>query len=513
MTLQRKFSALVAIVAIVPAVAQSQVFTDTEFLSADYTTDSNLLANTDIKFNVDYSSIDVFGDGFLTVSIPEAPNSPGGSTATTGVFLSANSDQTNSNSGNETFAAILPTTSNVNVGAGTATPNYKVTVDVFHSSAAGFDDGAGTITQTGSTNYTMIGLNQTNPVVQINELNTGGDGAGGLTGQGFGLAVTADTGASDDYMARYGGALYVDRDLGEEPGQFYSQATILAGGSVGEGNGIVSSGLMGRHLNDYWEAQGLGFEFTDSDGDVTNNLSRFTANATLFAPDPNDLANYTGDTSLDDPPGRVTPLIDAFPLNTDPLHYSCGSDNCFLPAGSTLAGNSELFPGVPYNAWATHELFWVDDQFTYVIDGTPVLQFTPDNDGLNGDDNIFNEYSDAGTLVLAFWDRFGGSISINPDGANFVVYDNLVVESAVAGDVPDLLGFLDAEGYLLSSSGEIVNGDTLLEIQRTDPSGIAGWQSTYGTVAGSPAVSSVPEPAAAALLLGLIGGAMLRRNW
>lgn len=520
MTKHLKFTASIVMVLVLGAstTTKAQVFTDTDFLASDYVTNSNIPANTDIRFNVDYSNIDVFGDQFLLLSLPEAPRTPGGAAATTGVFLTANHDTFNAASGQETFAAVMPTSANVNVGAGTATPNYKVTVDVFHSSAAGFDDGAGGVSQTGSTNYSMVGINQQNTTVQINELNAPGTG-GGLSGQGFGLAVTADTGASDDYLARYGGALYVDRDLGEEPGQFYSQATILEGGSVGPGNGVVSSGLLGRHLNDYWEAQGLGFEFTDSDGDVTNNLNRFTGNATTFAPDPNDLDNYyTGDPGSEVLTTIVQPLLDAFPENTGPLHYSCGNaNNCSLAAGQSLAGNDALFPGVPYNAWATHELYWVDEQFTYVIDGTPVLQFTPDDDGLGNDDNIFNDYSDAGTVVLAFWDRFGGSISINPEGANFVVYDNLTVESATSAEVPSLLGFLASGGYLLDSGSNVdadddgdVDGADFLLLQRNDPSLIPAWEAAFGTT-GSPA-SAVPEPASAVLLISLFAATTLRRS-
>ncbi|MEM8947519.1 MAG: hypothetical protein AAGD11_20265 [Planctomycetota bacterium] len=53
-----------------------------------------------------------------------------------------------------------------------------------------------------------------------------------------------------------------------------------------------------------------------------------------------------------------------------------------------------------------------------------------------GTDTVFDSVSDSGSVVLAFWDRFGGSIALSPEGANFVVYDNLIVSAAQAGDAP-----------------------------------------------------------------------------
>ena len=496
--------------AMMPTLAQGQIFSDTEFLSADYDSNTNVAANSTIDFNVDYSSINRFS-GFLSVSLPEAPNTPSGATATTGVFLTANDDSLNTASGTETFSAIMPKTSNVNVGTGTATPNYKVTIDVYHSSAAGFDDGTGSLTQTGSTNYSVVGLNQANTTVQLQENNTGGAGAGGLTGQGLSLAITADGGSSDDYLPLYAGARYADRNFGSEAGQFYT-------GDANDATRAVNTGLLGRHLNDYWENNG--FEFTDTDSDPTNNLNRTTGNATHYAPDPNDLANYytipAGET---DPvlTSVVQPAADEFAVHSDPLHYTCGGSNCGLTGAQTLAGNDGLGAGVPYNAWATHELYWVDGEFTYVIDDVPVLQITPDNDGVGGDDNIFDDYSDAGSVLLGFWDRFGGSISINPEGANFVVFDNLVVDAAASGDAPVMLEYLASAGYLLSTGGDAdadgdgdVDGSDFLKLQRDNPAGIAGWAAAYPGAAS--VANAVPEPSSAILLVGLSLGMLSRRR-
>lgn len=499
------------LLAMAPALVQAQIFTDEDFLASDYTTDSNLPNNTDVRFNVDYSNIDIFGDGYITASLPEAPRTQGGAAATTGAFLTANHDIFNPASGPETFAAILPTMANLNVGNGTSNPNYKMTVDVFHSSSAGVDTGT-SIEQVDSTNYTLIGLNQSNTTVQLQGLNAPGE-TGGLPGQGLALTITADGGAADDYITFYGGARYYDRNIGEVEGQLYSQAS-------NNETAATNTGLLGRHLNDYWEAQGLGFEFDETDEDPTNNLTRFTGEAQTYGPDPNDLENYYVEGDEGPVLGSIVqPLHDAFPLHDNPLHYSCGPDNCNLAAGESLAPNTELDPGIPYNRWATHELYWVDEQFTYVIDGVPVLQFAPDSDGEGGDDNIFNDYSDAGTVILGFWDRFADSISQSPDGGNFVVYDNLTVEEATAAEVPSLLGYLGDQGYLLAPDpgGADADGDgdvdgfDFLILQRDNPSAIADWKAEYGT--GTSTIAGVPEPSTGLLALGLtVAGLITRRR-
>ena len=69
-------------------------------------------------------------------------------------------------------------------------------VDVWHNSGMGTDDGAGNIDITGTTNYSYLGINQTNTTVRIQENN-----ASAASGQGVGLAITADTGAAEDLPA------------------------------------------------------------------------------------------------------------------------------------------------------------------------------------------------------------------------------------------------------------------------------------------------------------------------
>jgi hypothetical protein len=142
---------------------------------------------------------------------------------------------------------------------------------------------------------------------------------------------------------------------------------------------------------------------------------------------------------------------------------------------------------------------------------------------LDGNDNIFSELSRAGAPVLAFYDRFD-SIAVGPDGGNFVVYDNLEIAVADAGDVPSVMGYLDANGYTLSAGVEgDLNGDgevtgrDFLAWQRGetspafDPAALAEWQGAYngGALA---AVTSVPEPSSLLILLGVAGCGLLARR-
>ena len=187
MLVRPRFFPLVALLSAVPGVALGQViFTDGDFNSAAYTSSS--AGTADIRFNFNYSSFDVFGDDYLNVNIPPAPR--GGGT-TTGAFVSANNNSLIA--GQASFASISPT--GVNVGTGTANPNYVMRVDVFHSTGLGVDNGTGTVSQTWQHESHLRRLNQDNTTVQVGALNAPG-ATGGLTGQGLGLAITADSGDS-----------------------------------------------------------------------------------------------------------------------------------------------------------------------------------------------------------------------------------------------------------------------------------------------------------------------------
>ncbi len=497
--------ALLAIALVAPGITQGQIiFSDADFMSSSYTTSSAGIS--DIRFNIDYSNIDIFaavgGADFLFANIPPSPRGGGD---TTGVFLSANNNSLTTST--LSFSSISPV--GVNVGTGTANPNYVMRVDVFHSTGEGIDDGSGNVTVRGTTNYSLLGINQSNSTVQVGALNA--PGSGNLSGQGLGLAITADTGAAEDYMPIYAGAAYRDRPGAVTPSQFYT------GTQAG-----MNTGLTGNHLNNYWLAQGLGFELVDSDADLSNDLNIFTGDSLFFSPDPTNTGGFLGDGSGVD----RSILAEKFVTHSDPFHLTPGSTYPGIPPGF-FVDNSTQTPGVPYNKWATHELYWVDGTFTYVVkyDGNtvPVLQITPQQGT-----NVFDPFSTNGTGVLAFWDRFGGSIALDPDGGNFVIYDNLEFEVADSNDVPDMMAYLAANGLLLPSStpGDFdgdgdVDGADFLKWQRGEsPNGVPGvsvsaadlaeWQGAYGNL--TAAAGAVPEPSSVLLLVGMASWGLLGRR-
>lgn len=409
-------TALLIAFASLASTASAQVFTDDDFLAADYTTSG--IGNTVIDFNVDYSNIDVFGDGFLTANIPEAPNSPGGSASQTGVFLSANNDSLQN--GLESFSSISPTLANLNVGSGTATPDFVMQVDVWHNTGNGIDDGSGNVNQTGTTNYNYLGINQANTTVRIQENNSGA-----ASGQGIGLAITADTGSAEDYLPHYGGVGYRFRQgLG---------ANVANDGSnfrSGQNdNPDLRTGLLTEVINEAWQAEGFDY----NTGNPSTELNQFTGNSLHYSPDPTNPAGYSVDGSGDD----ISYFAEAFPVHNDPLAVTAA-----LTPPNFQAPNSFSAAGVPYNRWATHRLYFIDDTFTYTIEDSVagvevvILEKLINDPNDAGADTVFDPVSDSGSVVLGFWDRFGGSIALSPEGANFVVYDNLSVSAAAAGDAP-----------------------------------------------------------------------------
>jgi hypothetical protein len=457
-----------AALAVVPCLGYGQViYSDSDFLASNYTTSGS--GSYDIRFNIDYSSIDIFGDGFTTAAIPPSPRGGG---STTGVYLTANSDFYDPANVADSFGSVSPLSSLVNIGNGTAHPNFVMRVDVFNSTGAGVNDGSGNIIDADdTTTYAYVGINQSNTTVQIENLNA--PPTGNLPGQGLGLAITADGGAGEDWYPVYGGALHRDRSPFVIDGQLY---------------GGGPTGLATQQINSYWLAQGVPEE----------NLDAYTGDGGFYSPDPNS-------------EGIVEFYQEFFPTHNDPIHL--GGTGVTAPA--SLAGNDILPGGVPYNKWATHEVYWVDGTLTYVVtyDGVsvPVLQITPDNT------NVFVPFSEAGSIVMAFWDRFDGT-AVGPQGGNFAIYDNLEIETADASDVPDLNAFLIAHGYLpavgvagdFDGNGTVDGLDFLLWQRDTTIGDLADWQNNYGQQALS--AVTVPEPGAMSLLLSVIISAGFARR-
>ena len=506
-----KFLSLVAGAALtaLPSLAHGQIlFSDSNFLASNYTASvGGEVAgfNTDIRYNLDYSSFSIF-DGYLNVAIPPSPR--GGGT-TTGLFLTGNNDSIPPAIASAIKAAVTP--NGVSVGTGTLNPNYVMRVDVFNSTGNGIDNGSGTIGSNGQlTTYSYVGLNQANTTVQVRNIDAPGP-TGSQPNQGLGLLITADGGAGDDFLPVYGGAVYQDRGLTEIAGQTYSQTS----------HPNVDTGLLGKKLNNYWQTQG--FEFNAVTPAVNDNLNRSTGDGKFFAPDPANLAGYLANGTGAD----LSPYNDVFPKHNDPLHFSLSTP--ITPAFP--APNETAVPvasgGVPYNKWATHELYWVDGTFTYVVtyDGVtvPLLQITPDADGLDGDDNIYSAFSSSGAPVLGYYDRFS-SVAVGPEGANFVVYDNLEIEVADAGDVPDMMQYLIDNGYTIpdeSTPGDLngdgaVTGLDFLDWQRGvttpafDSAKLAEWQGAYN--GGLLSAVAVPEPSSVLLVVGMAGCGLLGRR-
>lgn len=438
-------------------IANSQtLYSDGDFLGSNYSVSG--AGNQDVRFNIDYTSIDIFGDNFLRVQIPDAPRGGG-----TGVFISANNNSFVPSQ--QSFSSISPLLSLVNFGTGTAHPNYVMRVDVFHSTGTGIDNGSGTVTSTGTTNFSVVGINQKNTTVQMQSLNAA---FGGLTGQGMRLAITADAGGAEDFVPIVGGALYRDRaGLTTVVGQTY------------DGDDGVDTGLATDTINEFWLAQNVGYVLgsgTPVTAMPTNDdLYPQTGNSLFYSPDPSNLAGYEEDRSG----VHRSYWQEEFGKTSGPLHYTGGGVN--PPA--FFRPNGQVEGGVPYNRWATHELYWVDGVFTYVIDGIPVQQMKPDFDGIGGNDNIpnANNLSTSGTAVLGFWDAFGDTIALSPEGANFVIYDNLEIEVADSGDVPDMLAYLRSRGYLPE---QVLPGD-YNEDRIVDAADYVLWRNHVGAATGT----------------------------
>ena len=335
---------------------------------------------------------------------------------------------------------------------------------------------------------------------------------------------------AEDYLPHYGGAGYRLREgIG---------ANVAGDGTnyrSGQGdNPDLVTGLAGDAINQAWIDSGLGFAYeTAANPDVPQGfeLNQFTGNALYFAPNPANRNAFEANGSGSD----RTYFVDEGLINHNDPHVVTAA----LTPPAFQLGNGFNGGGQPYNRWATHRVYYIDETVTYTIEytdvnGTPsgeeivVLEKMINDPTDAGDDTVFDDTSDSGSVVLGFWDPFGGtSIAQSPEGANFVVYDNLVVSAASPGDAPtmadaiapflpsglegdyDYDGDVDGADYFawLRSDGTAADPDTTGK----GALGFAAWQGAYG-VGVLAATAAVPEPTSLVLLMGMSVGLLARRR-
>ena len=359
--------------------------------------DGDPATNQDIRFGVDYGSLDVFGDLSITALIGEAPSSTIDDTPSTGIFISAN----NAPPAGTTSLIAGIYANGINVGQGTATPDYVLRFDAFHSVTTGIDGNppsAGTNYQWAGINYNPAELPAGNPGDPGSYRGPFATGTSGLT-----LAHTGEQGGFDDYEVTIGNTTIEDRNEG-------------------------FTGLATAHIERLYEAAG----FTDAN--YVTPIAPANQDDAHATPRPSNPASF--DSS--DPATFRQFWREEFPSPTGlPDYVSAANENL----------NSFLPGGTPFNRWATHEVSYINGVWSHVIDGVPVLQVDPAQAG-DGTQSV----STSGTFGLGFLDGFS-SFNQEPIGSNFVIYDNITLEAATSDDAPRMNAYLVDKGYVPSEGG------------------------------------------------------------
>ncbi|MEM7576319.1 MAG: PEP-CTERM sorting domain-containing protein [Planctomycetota bacterium] len=495
----------------VGASAHAQIFSDNVGDPTKWTIagDGDGATQEFVRYGIDYSNFDMFGNGFLTTQVPEAPNSAGGDAATTGILISANNIPGGTAS---LFAGVFA--NGVNVGDGTATEDFVLKYDSYMSVNTGQDGGG----PSGSTNYQWAGINFTPADVPASDGATGpyngpfASFSGSTPTSGQALAITTDQDGFDDYEV------------------------TISGRTLEEWQEGINNGLAGSYINDAWEAAG----FTPGDP-LPSALENVTGSDSYYSPIPATPEIF----DEADLPGTTRQFYrEQFPVITGSVDYS-------VPSVTGLNDNDTALPGgTPYNRWATHEIYYVDGVWTQVIDGVVVLQqdvsapivITEDDPETAEDESDIVTPTNSGTIGLGFLDGFPSFIGV--PGANFNVYDNIVLEEVSDPTVvPDIVEFLETEGYLplaviegivgdYDDSGSVEQGDLNLVLNNWgqdapfEPNGdpfasLAVDQeelnrvlNNWGNTSNPPSFEgfTVPEPSALAMLGGLALAGLRRRS-
>lgn len=464
--------------------AQAQLFSDDFGDATKYTIagDSDPATVEDVRFNFNYGSFDIFGDGFITGGLAEAPNSVGGA-ATTGLFISANN---NSLSATSLVAAVFA--NGVNVGAGTANEDYVLRFDSYQSVSTGIDGDA----PPRATNYQFAGINYDitpaspgdrgpmplNPVSSLAANNESGT-------SGQAIYMTGEQGAFDDYEVLIGNRVVEDRNEG-------------------------FTGLATAHIQQGFIDAGF------SDADYVTPITNSQGDDGFASPTVgNEAAFDNTDLTTIDATARQY-WREQFPTETGAPEYDA--------TGANENPKEFLRGGTPSNQWTSHEIYSVDGIWTYVIDGTMVLQVDPT---LAGDGT--QSVSTNGTFALGFLDGFS-SFNDTPEGSNFVIYDNIVLDTATALDVPDMTQFLIDNGYIpnpvvalvgdYNADGSVDSADYTIWADNfsstvnlaadgngdgvVDSADYTLWADNFGNSAAlSSGAFPIPEPSAGLILAGL----------
>ncbi|MEQ9461729.1 MAG: hypothetical protein RIG82_12335 [Phycisphaeraceae bacterium] len=384
------------------------------------------------------------GDGFR-YTLPASPNGGG---STTGILISANDDSLNANFGTGPALSALFGTGAPMVGTGTANPNYVFKFDMLHATG---DDDRFTGTFTGTTNVAGGGINFTSTTdVRVRGQQIG---TPTTTNQGQSLVSTADSGSSIDWAPNYGGFWVAPR---------FDFETDINGDVVQENR----SGLAASYV-----------EMTT----VVDIRTLYPGNANIQAvADPILGSSVSGprvstlsDGAISDH-GYSAKLRNAFP-STGFNSNQAGVPGAGITYTGTVTGGF-ADPGgsqtVTGGGWNTHEIYYVDGDITYVIDGTVVL-FQEDVANYTTQEGTDQTSSGAGYPMVAFQDPFLGSLAASPEGANFAIIDNAILE--VATSAPSFNAARIRADFNFDGVANGTDVDLLVNEILTNPTGTIGY--------------------------------------